>query len=289
MMPSKKPALGKGLEALIPDIDVSRSEDNILEIDINEIEPNNAQPRKKFDEEKMQQLAESIKEHGIVQPVLVKKEGGFYKLVAGERRWRAARMAGIKTIPAIVREFTDTEVMEISLIENIQREDLNPIEEADAYKKLMDEFGMTQEKIAERVGKSRSAIANTLRLVNLDERVKGYVMDGVLSEGHARALISINNSDIQYDAAKKIIDENLNVRQTEKLVKSIFNGKKQKSVKKTEAFILEAQERLKNILGTKVNVSYGRKKGKIEIEYYSYDDLERIMDMLRTDVSHETN
>jgi ParB family chromosome partitioning protein len=281
MMAPKKSALGKGLEALIPDIDISGSDEGVKDIDINEIEPNSGQPRKKFDEEKMQQLADSIKEHGIVQPILVIKDGDFYKLVAGERRWRAARIAGLKTIPAVVKDFSESEIMEISLIENIQREDLNPMEEADAYKRLIEEFGMTQEKIAERVGKSRSAVANILRLINLDERIKDYLIDGVLSEGHARALVMINDAQSQYDTAKKIIDGNLNVRQTEKLVKSILLGKiREKSVKKNEPFINEAQERLKNILGTKVNIIHGRRKGKIEIEYYSYDDLERIIDML---------
>lgn len=280
-MSIKKPALGKGLGALIPDIDISTSEDAVMNIDINEIEPNNEQPRKKFDEEKMQQLANSIKEHGIVQPVIVKREGEFYKLIAGERRWRAARMAGIKSIPAIMREFTDREIMEISLIENIQREDLNPIEEGIAYKKLIDEFGMTQEEISEKIGKSRSAVANILRLINLDERVKNYVIDGILSEGHGRSIIGISSNDLQYEIAKKIIDENLNVRQTEKLVKAVLNGKKKKRTTKTELFVTDVEERLKSVLGTKVNVSFGRKKGKIEIEYYSYDDLERIMDLLQ--------
>ena len=281
-MAQKRPALGKGLGALIPDIDISSSDDAVFEIDINDVEPNSEQPRKKFDEEKLQQLTDSIKEHGIVQPVIVKKEGSFYKLIAGERRWRAARMAGLKSIPAIVREFTDREVMEISLIENIQREDLNPIEEAIAYKRLMDEFGMTQEEISIKIGKSRSAVANILRLINLDDRVKNYVIDGLMSEGHARAIIALPGNDMQYEAAKKIIDENLNVRQTEKLVKSIINGKKKKLLKKSEPYITDIQERLKNILGTKVNISYGRKKGKIEIEYYSYEDLERIMDLLKS-------
>lgn len=280
-MAQKRPALGRGLGALIPDIDVSTSDDAVFEIDINDVEPNSEQPRKKFDEEKMQQLTDSIKEHGIVQPVIVKKEGNFYKLIAGERRWRAARMAGLKSIPAIVREYTDREVMEISLIENIQREDLNPIEEAIAYKRLMDEFGMTQEEISIKIGKSRSAVANILRLINLDDRVKNYVIDGLMSEGHARAIIVLPGNDMQYEVAKKIIDENLNVRQTEKLVKSVISGKKKKLLKKSEPYITDIQERLKNILGTKVNISYGRKKGKIEIEYYSYEDLERIMDLLK--------
>jgi ParB family chromosome partitioning protein len=281
-MPPKKSALGKGLGALIPEIEEVSSKDNIIQIDINEIEPNNDQPRRKFDEEKLQQLADSIKEHGIVQPVLVKREGKFYKLIAGERRWRAARIAGLKEIPAITREFTEREVMEISLIENIQREDLNPIEEAIAYNRLIEEFSLTQEEIAARIGKSRPAVANILRLLNLDEKVKNYVMDGVLTEGHARALIAVQSSDLQYEIAKKIIDGGLNVRQTEKLVKSLSIIKKKKPAKKVEQlFITDIQDRLKNTLGTKVNVSYGRKKGKIEIEYYSYDDLERILDILK--------
>lgn len=280
MSAAKKPALGKGLGALIPDINVTASKDGVINININEIEANNEQPRKKFDEEKLQQLAKSIKEHGIVQPIIVKKEGDFYMLIAGERRWRAARLAGLKTIPAITKELTEREIMEISLIENIQREDLNAIEEASAYKRLVEEFNMTQEEIAEKIGKSRSAVANIIRLLNLDERVKNYVMDGVLTEGHARALITIQDEGIQYEAAKKVIDENLNVRQTEKLVKTILKGKNRRPERKSEPFIADLQEKLKNTLGTKVNINHGRKKGKIEIEYYSLEDLERIMDII---------
>jgi len=279
-MPAKKSALGRGLEALIPDIELSANKDGVVEISINEIEPNSDQPRKKFDEEKLQQLADSIKEHGIVQPVIVKKDGDVYKLIAGERRWRAARIAGLKTVPAITREFSEREIMEISLIENIQREDLNAIEEAFAYKRLIEEFNMTQEEVADRVGKSRSAVANLLRLLNLDDRVKGYVVDGVLSEGHGRAMIAIAKGDIQYEVAKKIIDDGLNVRQTEKLVKTVLKGKSRKQVNKNDSYMLEIQERLKNVLGTKVNINYGRKKGKIEIEYYSNEDLERILEIL---------
>lgn len=284
-MPVKKPALGKGLEALIPDISIGEQGDNPKDININEIEPNSQQPRKKFDDEKMQQLADSIKEHGIVQPILVRREGDFYKIIAGERRWRAARMAGLKTVPVIIRDLSDSELMEISLIENIQREDLNAIEEADAYKRLIEEFGMTQEQISEKIGKSRSAIANILRLLNLDERVKTYIMDGILFEGHARALVMLENADVQFETAKKIIDGTLNVRQTEKLVKSIVLSKiidkKKKTAKKPEPYVLEVQEKLKNALGTKVSINHGRNKGKIEIEYYSYDDLERILDVLK--------
>lgn len=281
MMAPKKSPLGKGLGALIPDLDIGASQNGVEEIDINDIEPNAEQPRKKFDEEKLQQLADSIKEHGIVQPVIVKREGQTYRLIAGERRWRAARQAGLKTIPAIEKEFTEREIMEISLIENLQREDLNPIEEAEAYARLVKEFKMTQDDIAERIGKSRPAVANILRLLNLDDRVKEYVMDGVLSEGHARCLITVSNKEIQYEIAKKVIDGNLNVRQTEKLVKSMA-GKKKRIIRTVQPlFIADAQERLKNALGTKVTVSHGRKKGKIEIEYYTLDDLERIMDILK--------
>jgi ParB-like partition proteins len=281
MMAAKKSPLGKGLGALIPDIDISSSSNGVMEIDINEIEANDDQPRKKFDEEKLQQLSDSIKEHGIVQPVIVKKEGQFYKLIAGERRWRAARLAGLKTIPAITKDFSEKEIMEISLIENLQREDLNPIEEAEAYNKLISEFSMTQDEVAVRVGKSRPAVSNVLRLLNLDKRVREYVIDGVLTEGHARTLIAIQNNETQYDVAKKIIDDNLNVRQTEKLVKSILS-KKKKVVRKVEPlFITGIQERLESTLGTKVTISYGRKKGKIEIEYYSLDDLDRIMDLFK--------
>lgn len=279
-MPAKKSALGKGLEALIPNIDVTPQKDGVIEININEIEPNNDQPRKKFDEDKLQQLANSIKEHGIVQPVIVSREGEYYKLIAGERRWRAARLAGLKKIPAITKEFTEREIMEISLIENIQREDLNAVEEAAAYKRLIEEFNMTQEEIADKIGKSRSAVANILRLLNLDERVKNYIIDGVLTEGHGRALITLTNNEVQYEAAKKIIDENLNVRQTEKLVKIIQKGKSIKQSKKNDPYINDIQEKLKNALGTKVSINHGRKKGKIEIEYYSFDDLERIMDII---------
>lgn len=279
-MGAKKPALGKGLGALIPDIEVT-SEDTVVEVNINEIEPNADQPRKKFDEDKLQELAESIKEHGVVQPVIVKKDGDFYKLIAGERRWRAARMAGLKTIPAIAKDFTDNEIMEISLIENIQREDLNPMEEAEAYKRLMDEFKMTQEKIAEKIGKSRPAIANTMRLINLDDRVKGYVIDGVLSGGHARALVNIDQKDLQYEVAKKIIDNNLNVRQTEKLIKKLLLSKILDPAKaKSNPYIEDIQKRMENALGTKVSISHGKRKGKIEIEYYTYKDLERILELL---------
>ncbi|EYE88650.1 plasmid partitioning protein ParB [Fervidicella metallireducens AeB] len=282
-MTAKKSALGKGLGALIPEIENTVQEENInsvKEIDINHICPNEEQPRKNFDDEKLNLLAQSIKDHGIIQPVLVKKEGEYYKIIAGERRWRAARIAGLKKIPVIEKELSETETMEISLIENLQREDLNPIEEAIAYKKLIDDFGFTQEKIANRIGKSRPAIANSLRLLNLDGKVMEYLIDGTLSEGHGRVLVSIEDKKLQYELAKKIIDENLNVRQTEKLISSLHNKNKKSTTKpKKEIFIKDIEDRLKHILGTKVTINKGRKKGKIEIEYYSDEDLERIIDM----------
>jgi ParB family chromosome partitioning protein len=280
----KKSALGKGLMALIPEVDEKKIEiDNkgIVEVDINYIAPNENQPRKNFDEEKLSKLSESIKEKGIIQPILVSKNGDYYTIIAGERRWRAAKIAGLKKVPIIEKALSELEIMEISLIENLQREDLNPIEEAIAYRKLIDEFSLTQEEIARRIGKSRPAVANSLRLLNLDNRVMDYIEEGVISEGHGRILVSIDNKELQYEIAKKIIDEALNVRQTEKLIKKI-NEKKPASNKKEkkEIYIREIEDKLKNIFDTKVNISKNRKKGKIEIEYYSDDDLQRILDIL---------
>ncbi len=282
-MAVKKSALGKGLGALIPEVDEKKLDidrNGILKVDINYIAPNENQPRKNFDEDKLKNLAQSIKENGVIQPILVSKDGEYYTIIAGERRWRAAKLAGLKKIPVIERELSDIEVMEISLIENLQREDLNPMEEAMAYKRLVDEFSLTQEEIAGRVGKSRPSIANSLRLLNLDSRVANYVTDGTLSEGHGRVLVSIDNCDLQYEVAKKIIDESLNVRQTEKLIKKL-NEKKPVTEKKDKKalYIKEIEDKLKDILGTKVSINKNRKKGKIEIEYYSEDDLQRILDI----------
>ncbi|QCX33601.1 ParB/RepB/Spo0J family partition protein [Caloramator sp. E03] len=280
-MSTKKSALGRGLGALIPEInDNKASENNINEIDINEIMPNENQPRKKFDDENIKDLAESIREHGIIQPILVRKEGEYYKIVAGERRWRAARIAGLKKIPVIIKDMTDKEMMEISLIENLQREDLNPIEEALAYKRLMEEFNLTQEQIAIRVGKSRPVITNSLRLLNLDKKVIDYIIESKLSEGHGRILASIENKQLQVEIAKKIIEDGLNVRQTEKIIQNIKNNKTKKiKNKKEDSYIKDIQEKLMNHLGTKVNISTKRKKGVIEIEYYSKEDLERILEL----------
>ena len=285
-MSAKKSALGKGLGALIPEVNdneesnISNNENSIREIDVSKIVPNEEQPRKCFDEEKLTSLAESIKENGIIQPIVVIKENEFYKIVAGERRWRAAKLAGIKKVPIIEKKLTDKEVMELSLIENLQREDLNPIEEAEAFKKLMEEFKLTQEAISLKVGRSRPVIANSLRLLNLDDRVKQYLIEGTITEGHGRILLSLNDKNMQYEIAKKIIDDGLNVRQTEKIIKELENKKtnNKKNVQK-DIYIKDMEERLKNVLGTKVFISKGKKKGKIEIEYYSQEDLERLLDM----------
>jgi len=273
---AKKSALGKGLGALIPD---AEKDSNVFEVEVSKLFPNEDQPRRKFDEEKINALAESIKVHGVIQPIIVKREGDFYKIIAGERRWRAAKIAGLKKVPIVEKELSDREVMEISLIENIQREDLNPIEEALAYKRLMEDFQLTQEEIAERVGKSRSAIANTLRLLNLDDRVVEFINDGKLSEGHGKVIVSIEDKEKQFLIAKKVIEEDLNVRQTEKLIKEI-NNKKVKKEKKIVAHYKDVEEKLQMFFGTKVKINNSKNKGKIEIEYYSEDDLQRILELL---------
>lgn len=282
-MAVKKSALGKGLGALIPEVDEEKldiDKNGILEVDINYIAPNEKQPRKNFDEEKLIALSQSIKVNGLIQPILVTKNGEYYTIIAGERRWRAAKIAGLKKIPVIEKKLSDIEIMEISLIENLQREDLNPMEEAMAYKRLVDDFSLTQEEISKRVGKSRPAIANSLRLLNLDSRVANYIVEGTISEGHGRMLVSIDDKNMQYEIAKKIIDESLNVRQTEKLIKKLNEKKVVRDKKeKKDIYIKEIEEKLKNILGTKVIINKSRKKGKIEIEYYSEDDFQRIMDI----------
>ncbi|MCX7951217.1 MAG: ParB/RepB/Spo0J family partition protein [Clostridiales bacterium] len=279
-MVAKKSALGKGLGALIPDKEEVQVNEGIKEVDINEISPNEEQPRKSFDLEKIEQLAQSIKEHGIIQPILVKREGEYYRIIAGERRWRAARLAGLKKVPIIEKELSDKETMEISLIENIQREDLNPIEEALAYKKLINEFGLTQEELSKRVGKSRPAITNSMRLLTLDNRVIDMILNQDITEGHGKIIAGIDDKDLQYEVAIKVVNDGLNVRQTEKLIQSLGNKKTEKQ--KTESkdiYIKDIEERLKSVLGTKVSINKGRKKGKIEIEYYSDDDLQRIIDL----------
>lgn len=283
---SKKFGLGKGLGALIPE-DIS--EDNALlngmqKIDISLIKANNTQPRKSFDEEKIMELSESIKQYGVIQPILITKdeEAHTYTIVAGERRWRAAKLAGIKEIPVIIKELNKKEILEISLIENIQRQDLNPIEEAKAYKNLLEDFKLTQEELSKRVGKSRTAIANCIRLLNLDERVQDYVIDGVLTEGHGRTLLTIEDKELQYKISQMIIDDKLSVRETEKLIKSLNKDKeKQKSDKQVNQYYQDIKNKLEELFGTRVFLNSNNDKGKIQIEYYSEEDLQRILDILK--------
>jgi len=281
-----KKGLGKGLGALLEDADYKRSEgQEVLELKIVEVSPNRNQPRQHFDDEKLSELAASIKKHGIMQPLIVKREGNKYLIVAGERRWRAAKLAGMKTVPAIIRELTSREVMEMALIENIQREDLNPIEEADAYDKLMTEFGLTQEQLAETVGKSRPAIANTVRLLSLEDSVKGLIADGSISSGHARALLGLSDKQKQKEAGEYIFSKGLSVRQTEELVKKINVGPKPISEnsleKQSTPEVKQLENKLKSYLGTKVKIEcIENKKGKLVIEYYSLDDMDRIVDLI---------
>ena len=256
--------------------------DSIKMIKVRDIEPNKNQPRKTFDKEKLEILSSSIATHGIVQPILVKPNiNGTYMIVAGERRWRAAKLAKIKEVPCVIRQLDEPAVMEIALIENLQREDLNPIEEAEGYRRLMETCELTQEEVAEKVGRSRSAVANSLRLNNLSERVKQMVIDGKLSQGHARALLSITDDNEQFELAKFIIEKGLNVRQVEKLVSDTSENKKKPKTKQVtgmmKKYFSEVENDLGSRLGTKVKISEGANKGKIEIEYYSKDDLERIL------------
>lgn len=291
---TKKGGLGKGLEALIPGAE--REEGGVVEIDINKIEPNMHQPRKDFDPEKIRQLSESIKQHGVIQPLIVKKEKNFYKIVAGERRWRAAREAGIRKVPVVVREVSEREAVEIALIENLQREDLNPLEEAEAYQRLITEFEMSQEEIALRVGKSRPTVTNSLRLLNLTPQVKKMLQQGKISGGHARALLPVDDSERQRAAAEAIVDKGLSVRETERYVNNLLKRKTKISHRKKPDSTEEVEERLQSILGTKVRIVRGSKRGKIMIEFYSTEELTRLVDLMETIgksrwtkvVSHET-
>ena len=250
---------------------------------IDKIEPNPDQPRNQFDEDTLQELADSIKQIGVLQPLIVQKKNDYYEIIAGERRWRAAKLAGIKDVPIIVKNYTDQEIVEISLIENIQRENLNPIEEAMAYKRLLEEFDLKQDEVAERVSKSRTAVTNSMRLLKLSERVQQMIVDDMISTGHARALLALDDEEQQYILANKIFDEKLSVRETEKLVKALKNPKKEVKVQKQEHMFVydNLEEHLKNIIGTKVSVNpKANGKGKIEIEYYSEEELERIYDLI---------
>lgn len=310
-MAVKKGGLGKGLDSLIPSGNprgkksVVSAEQNTekrevvekivekivekpveMKVKIGEVEPNREQPRKKFDEDALLELSESIKQFGILQPLLVQKKDGYYEIIAGERRWRAAKLAGVKEVPVIVKDFTSQEIVEISLIENIQREDLNPIEEALAYKRLMEEFRLKQDEIAERVSKSRTAVTNSIRLLKLDERVQRMVVDEMISTGHARALLVIEDGDDQYTIAMKIFDEKLSVRETERLVKNLQNPKpKKENVADTQMEVIyhQLEEKIKSIVGTKVSIHQkNNQKGKIEIEYYSQAELERLIEMFES-------
>lgn len=255
-------------------------------IKITQIEPNKSQPRKQFDEEALQELSDSIKKYGVLEPLIVTKKGDYYEIIAGERRWRAARMAGVKEVPVVIRDYTAKEIMEISLIENIQREDLNPIEEAQAYEALISEYNLKQEEVAERVSKSRSTITNSLRLLKLCEDVRQMVMYNMISTGHARALIPIEDPKLQYETAAIVYDQKLSVRETEAYVKSILEEKPEKDEKKVpqkdlSVFYSDIENRLKSILGAKIAIkASNNNKGKIEINYYSQDELDRITEML---------
>ena len=261
----------------------------ILMLKLDLVQPNKEQPRKTFDEEKINELAESIKNYGVLQPLLVQKNDSFYEIIAGERRWRAAKAAGLKEVPAVLKEYSKQEAMEISLIENVQRADLNPIEEALGYKQLINEFGLTQEEIAIRVAKSRVAITNTMRLLKLDEQIQNMLIQGVISSGHARALLSLEDTMMQLKAAKEILDKKLSVRETEKLVKRMqkeVSGEKKEEKKKDETLALiyqNLEDRMKSVMGTKVSIhNKDKNKGRIEIEYYSEAELERIVEMIES-------
>ena len=276
--------LGKGLDALIGSSG-SAQQDRVNEISIYLIDNNSSQPRKSFDDEKLSELAESIKNYGVVQPIVVKENNGRYVIVAGERRFRAARLAGLTKVPVIIRDFDEKELLEVSLIENIQRENLNPIEEALAIKNLIDNYDITQEEAAERLSKSRPAVANSLRLLNLPEKVQDYVKDGKIQAGHARAILSVKGKQRQIEFAELIIEKDLSVREAETIAKKLsenekIDDKKDDNKKKLSPELNDAQERLCNLLGTKVMINGNEKKGKIVIEYYSKDDLIHIFDTL---------
>lgn len=313
-MAAKKTGLGRGLDALFPEkngekvkttvkkentsvetteISVkskdSHGEDNksVLTVKTSKVEPNRSQPRKQFDEDALLELSESIKQYGVLQPLLVSDKKDYYEIVAGERRWRAAKLAGLKEVPVIIKELSDQQVVEISLIENIQREDLNPIEEAMAYKRLIEEFSLKQDEIAERVSKSRTAVTNSMRLLKLAPKVQQMLIDEMISAGHARAILAITEPDTQYSVAMKVFDEKLSVRETEKLVKKLLEPAKERKGKvgsTTEDVIYESlEEKMKGIMGTKVHIQRKKNnKGKIEIEYYSRDELERIIELFES-------
>ena len=321
-MAVKRGGLGKGLDSMIPDLDSTATKkktgrtaidkealqnaakeahkhqkekmefegkpgEQVQIVKLTKVEPSREQPRKQFDADALQELAESIKQFGVLQPLLVQKKEDYYEIIAGERRWRASKLAGLKEVPVIVKEFTEQEAVEISLIENIQREDLNPIEEAMAYKRLMEEFHLKQDAIAERVSKSRTAVTNSMRLLKLDDRVQQMLIDEMISTGHARALLALESKDAQAEAAVKVFDEKLSVRETERLVKELLNPvqkKEEKPKNQAEELVYKnLEEKIKQIIGSKVAINRRTdNKGKIEIEYYSQEELERIVELLET-------
>jgi len=284
--------LGKGLDVMIPNLvgeakekkqRAVKEETPETTVAITKVEPNRKQPRKVFDEDKLQELADSIKQFGLLQPILVQNREDHYEIIAGERRWRAARLAGLKEVPVIIKNYSDQEIVEIALIENIQREDLNPIEEAQAYKRLLEEFHLKQDEVAERVSKSRAAVTNSIRLLKLGDRVQQMVIDDMISTGHARALLAVEDEEEQYNLAQRIFDEKLSVRDIEKIVKNLHKPAKVKKLddKALQTIYLDIEEKLKQRLSTKVAVtSKGEGSGKIEIEFYSHEDLERILEMI---------
>ena len=295
-----KKGLGKGLGNLIPESDKEAQKTKVVEkvvekkvivkepaetiVKINEVEPNKNQPRRTFDEDALLELAESIKQHGVIQPLIVKKRDKYYEIIAGERRWRAAKMAGLKEIPIVIKDLSDQEIMEVALIENIQREDLNPIEEAQAYQRLIKEYNYKQDELAERVSKSRVAVTNSMRLLKLDERVQKMIIYDMISAGHDRALLAITDSEKQYTIAMKVFDEKLSVRETEKLIKNLDKQVKPKvnTTPENDFIYRDIENKLKESMGTKVIIhNKDNNKGKIEIEYYSQDDFERIVDILK--------
>lgn len=292
--------LNKGLEGMIPDVvgaEKAKKENTAVPasmtdeksgeaptiVKITKVEPNREQPRKNFDEDALQELSDSIKQYGLLQPILVQDRKDYYEIIAGERRWRAAKMAGLKEVPVIIRNYTEQEIVEISLIENIQREDLNPIEEAQAYKRLLTEFNLKQDEVAERVSKSRAAVTNSIRLLKLSEEVQNMVVEEMISTGHARALLAVEDAKEQYELAQRIFDEKLSVRDVEKLVKNLHKPAKpkKKDDKTLEVIYRDIEESLKNKLGRKVTVnSKGDGTGKLELEFYSHEDLDRLLEVL---------
>lgn len=286
-MPAKR-GLGKGIDSLIPTDSKLKNEDkceskSVSMLKISDIEPNKSQPRKMFNEDRLNELAESIKQHGIVEPLIVVKKDDYYEIVAGERRFRAAMIAGLTEVPVVIKDYSTEQIVEIALIENIQREDLNPIEEAKAYKQLIDEFSLKQDEVADKVSKSRTAITNALRLLKLDERVQNMVIEECISSGHARTLLAIENKEEQYDIACTVFNQKLSVRETEKLIKKLNNKEtpKKKIELDNKDIYADFEEKLKQSMGTKVSINRkSNTKGKIEIEYYSETELERIIGMM---------